>query len=113
MKHFNSSTVTVMVSDMGLAVSFYTEILGFELRKKYGDHYAEIEAPGLLIGLHPSDREVKLGDNMSMGYGTKDLDSTVAYMRTKGIQLTVKEDGPVRIAHFTDPDKNPLYAIEI
>ncbi len=113
MSHFHNSTVTVMITDMDKAVAFYIETLGFELRKKYGEHYAEIQAPGLLIGLHPSEREVNVGDNMSMGFGTKDIDSAVTYLQTKGIQLSVKQDGPVRIANFTDPDMNPLYVIEI
>ncbi len=113
MSIFHNSTITIMVSDMDRAVSFYVETLGFELRKRYGAHYAEVDAPGLLIGLHPSDKEIVVGDNMSIGFGTKDLDATVAHLKTKGIELSIKEDGPVRIASFTDPDNNSLYAIEV
>ena len=54
MEGLKRTTVTVMVSNLDTAVSFYTEQLGLKLIKRYGEHYAEIETPGFSIGLHPT-----------------------------------------------------------
>ena len=59
MQNLKSCNITVMVADMDNAVRFYTETLGLKLEHRYENHYAEIEAPGLRIGLHPvSDKLV-------------------------------------------------------
>ena len=106
-------TVTAMVSDMDAAVDFYTGKLGLNLKKRYGEHYAEIEAPGLLIGLHPDSGETKIGDNLSIGFGVEDFDGAREDLEIKGISFRVEQDGPIRLAHFADPDGNQLYLAEM
>ena len=34
-------------------------------------------------------------------------------LRAKAIGVQVVQDGPSRLAHFNDPDGNPLYLIEL
>ncbi len=51
--------VTVMVSDLERAIRFYTEALGLKLKWRWGD-YAEVEAPGVTIGLHPAGTHGRL-----------------------------------------------------
>ncbi len=51
---YTSANVTLMASDLNGAVGFYTDILGLRLKVRYGDNWAEVETPGLTIGLHPS-----------------------------------------------------------
>jgi len=48
------TTVAVMVRNMDAAIQFYTEVMGMELKQRYGDHYAEITTPNMDIGLHPA-----------------------------------------------------------
>lgn len=50
---YAESNVTVMVSDMGKAVRFYTETLGLPLRMRWEDEYATVEAPGCSSGSTP------------------------------------------------------------
>lgn len=103
----------MMVSNLDEAIQFYVDILGLDLTKRYGDHYAEIQCPGLLIGLHPTERAVKAGDNLSIGFGVGDFDIATKSLIEKGVKLEVKQDGRIRLAHFTDPDNNRLYLAEL
>ncbi len=101
-----------MVSNLDQAVKFYTETLGLTLKQRWEDHYAEIETPGLIIGLHPSKREINVGDNMSIGFIAETFDQTVEELKEKGIEFNIQADGFSQLAHFTDPDNNPLYLFE-
>jgi predicted enzyme related to lactoylglutathione lyase len=102
-----------MITDMSLAIEFYTQILELELKNRYGNHYAEIQAPGLLIGLHPVSEKLKIGNNLSIGFGVTDFDTARKNLAEKGIQLREELDGPIRLAHFSDPDKNALYLADL
>lgn len=101
-----------MVSNMDAAVAFYQETLGLELMNRYDDHYAEVQAPDLLIGLHPSSEKTVFGNNMSIGFGVTEFDATVEELEAKGIALKIENDGWIRLAHFTDPSGNQLYLAE-
>lgn len=48
--------VTVIVNDIGRAVKFYAEVLGLRVKARYGDQFAQVEAPGTIIALHPASR---------------------------------------------------------
>lgn len=69
-----------------------------------GNDWAEATVPGLTIGLHPTVREhgPKPGNSESLSIGFIVVFSP-----------NIIEDGPVKIAFFTDPDKNPLYLCEV
>lgn len=109
-----SGNVTVMVSDLDRAVRFYTETLGLTLRFHLENVWAEVETPGLTIGLHPAGPQAAQpgqSESLSIGFGVDDLDATMIWLKDKGVVFApnVVEDGPVRIAFFRDPDQNPLY----
>lgn len=105
--------VTVMVGDMERAVRFYTETLGFRLKIRYGDDFAQIQAPGAIIAVHPfvGGGSQPAGQNgLSIGLAVDDIDRTVADLKGKGVSFTrISDDGPVTLAFFSDPDGNPLY----
>jgi catechol 2,3-dioxygenase-like lactoylglutathione lyase family enzyme len=105
-------SITIMVSDLDNSVTFYTETLGLKLSKRYGNHYAEIETPNLLIGLHPST-SIRNGNNISVALGIEDLDASILQLKAKGLELKAERDGKIRLAHFTDPDGNTLYLAEV
>ncbi|MED4976300.1 VOC family protein [Heyndrickxia faecalis] len=48
---FTSANVTVTVADLKKTVQFYTETLGLKLQGEMDDHFVQIEAPRLTIGL--------------------------------------------------------------
>ncbi|MBK9985229.1 MAG: VOC family protein [Saprospiraceae bacterium] len=51
------TNLTIMVRNMDQSIAFYTDVLGFKIIRRYGNHYAQIEAPGIIIGLHPSEKK--------------------------------------------------------
>ncbi|MBX2911920.1 MAG: VOC family protein [Cyclobacteriaceae bacterium] len=101
--------VTVMVANMDRAIKFYTETLGLKLANRYGDHWADIEAPGIAIGLYPTASHANKGDNLQIGLKVPDLDKAISMLERKGLHFNIHNDGQVRLAFFTDPDGNTLY----
>jgi catechol 2,3-dioxygenase-like lactoylglutathione lyase family enzyme len=108
--------VTVMVTDMKRAIRFYVEVLGLELKANYGDQYAQVASPGVMIGLHPmtqGDSQPSKPGNISVGFGVESLEAGMADLKAKGVTFSrVVEDRPTKLAFFTDPDGNPLYLSE-
>ena len=113
MKGLISCTVTVMVSNLDKAIKFYVETLGLELKNRYGENYAEIQCPGLTIGLHPVEDEVNWGNNLSIGFGVNNFDDLTKSLMNKDVKLEIKQDGWIRLAHFKDLDNNHLYLAEL
>jgi catechol 2,3-dioxygenase-like lactoylglutathione lyase family enzyme len=114
---FKSANVTVMVTDLQRAVLFYTGTLGLELKAQYGEEFAEVAAPGVAIGLHPSGRQGPQpgqSGSLSIGLEVDDLEAAMTTLRERGVRFAphIAEDGPVRLAFFGDPDHNPLYLVE-
>jgi catechol 2,3-dioxygenase-like lactoylglutathione lyase family enzyme len=109
---------TVFVSDIDRAVAFYTDVLGLALAFRAGDHWASIDAGGATqIGLHPRDGQrsaVGNADAISAGLNvTGPLETVMAAPSARGVEFgDVSTDGMLKIAHFTDPDGNPLYLCE-
>lgn len=104
--------VTVMVTDMDKAIKFYTDILGLKLINRYGDHWADIEGPGIAIGLHPTTKVINRGDNLQIGLKVPDLDKAVSELEKMGVQFKINDDDQVRLASFNDPDHNILYLVQ-
>ena len=102
-----------MIADLEAAIVFYTETLGLGLKKRYSDHYAEIDAGNITIGLHPTESAVKKGNNLSIGFGVTAFDKVVADLEGKGVSLNVTREGWIRIANFEDPDGNRLFLAEL
>lgn len=101
-----------MISNMDDAIAFYQGKLGLELLNRFGDNYAEIKAPNLLIGLHPKSDHVKIGNNISIGLGVVEFDETIEDLKSKGIEFSIEQDGWIRLAYFTDLDGNQLFLAE-
>lgn len=106
------SRVNVMVKEMDRSIKFYVNVLGLELVNHWGDHYAEVKARDLLIGLHPSSEKVSIGNSISIGFGVSNFEETMKTLESKGIEFKIEQDGWISLAHFTDPDGNPLYLAE-
>ncbi len=109
---------TVMVSDMDRAVDFYTRVLGLELRTRVGADWAEVEAPGLVIGLHPAGHGPKPGTAgaISIGFDVDGpIERAMSTLAQRGVRFRgpVVDNDPVKLAFFGDPDGNPLYLCEV
>jgi catechol 2,3-dioxygenase-like lactoylglutathione lyase family enzyme len=109
------ANVTVRVSDMPRAVAFYRDVLGLAVVRDFGEHWQEVEGPGLRIGLHPGGKRplVPHGRHLQIGLRVDDLDAIVARLEARGVKFERVADRGSRIANFEDPDGNPLYFIEL
>ena len=107
------ANVTVMVCDMETTIGFYTGVLGLKLRVRYGGDFAQVEAPGVVIGLHPAPRDdpkQSVRGGLSIGFAVDNLEKEMDRLKAGGVRFSgVTDDTQVKLAFFTDPDGNPLY----
>jgi catechol 2,3-dioxygenase-like lactoylglutathione lyase family enzyme len=105
-----SSLVMVYVSDMDRAIDFYTNKLGFPQKVRYGNEWAEVQAPGLVIALHPlRDQKIAFSHNMQIGFDVEDIQKAIEEFKGKGIDIKLWGGDVVNLAPFTDDDGNQMY----
>jgi predicted enzyme related to lactoylglutathione lyase len=117
----SGGNVSVYISNMDRAVTFYAESLGLALRTRIANEWAELDAGnGLIIGLHLAEppRTVPAGTRGAINIElrvTKPLEEVVAGLEAAGVHF----NGPilnypnVRLASLSDPDKNELLLAEV
>lgn len=112
-----STSVTLMVDDLGRSVRFYTESLGFDVEYRADPHFAMIRLGGLRLGLHPRGEHPSAGERggISIGLEVDDIRASVAALEADGAAFPTGtfEDGPLLRADFTDPDGTALYLVEL
>src|SRR5262245_43443604 len=101
------SSLTIMVGNMDRSISFYKSI-GFTLKNRWGDHYAEIAAPGMVIGLHPGGGERVGSGNTSIGFTTDKFEETSEALKALGIKVHERNEEGGQFLHFEDPDGTQL-----
>jgi len=103
----------LLVRDIERSVSFYTDTLGLKLKARYGNQFAQVEAPGTIIALHPAGGDAPQqgrSESMSIGFSVPDLGKTMAELTSKGVKFhRTADDNQVKLAFFLDPDGYPLY----
>ncbi len=108
----NESNVTIMVTDMDKAVNFY-ESIGLTLKQRWDNHYAMVTAPGITIGLHPTDKDVINSGTVSIGFMINKIDEAKDLLDKNKIAYVPEDDGKSGIyAHFKDPFGTVLYFVE-
>ncbi len=106
------ANITVMVADLDRSINFYTNVLGMKLKNRFGDHWADIEAPGLSIGLHPTKQRISPSNNLQIGLRVENLEESMALLKESGLQFSQGDDQNVRLAGFKDPDGNSLFLVQ-
>jgi catechol 2,3-dioxygenase-like lactoylglutathione lyase family enzyme len=104
--------VTLFVRDVGSAVRFYVETLGMKLVEEAGTGWAVIDAgDGFRIALHAGGAAEGRGASApSIGlYPKVPIAEAIAIYENRGVKFDIKNDGPVTLAYFRDPDDNVLY----
>ena len=110
--NIKDSNVTIMVKDMDKSVSFYQSI-GFEMKNRWDNYYAQLSAPGVVIGLHPTNNSNLSGSgNTSIGFTTDNFEEAQSRLNQLSIPATPREEEGGQFLHFTDPDGTLLYFIK-
>jgi catechol 2,3-dioxygenase-like lactoylglutathione lyase family enzyme len=113
---FQRSIVTVMVRNVDRAFGFYTGILSLAAGKLRSEDYAEVLAPGLVIGLRaarPGARDAAIDGNLSIGLQVVDLEKTVTFLQARGVIFRRQQTEAHKIAWFRDLDGTALYLQEL
>jgi catechol 2,3-dioxygenase-like lactoylglutathione lyase family enzyme len=107
--------VTLYVREVGRSVRFYVETLGMKLVEEAGEGWAVIDAGegfriGLLLRDGPSGVDGRGSFCPSVGlYPKVPIKEAIAIYENRGLKFDLKDDGPLTLAHFRDPDENVLY----
>ena len=111
---YTTSYLTLMVKDMDASIRFYVDELGLELKSRHGDFWAEVQAPDVLIGLHPAHdpaAEHSAG-SVSLGLMVDDFAGALQTLKDRKVDFdTVTETAEGSSAYFTDPDGYQLYVM--
>jgi Lactoylglutathione lyase and related lyases len=107
------SNITINVKDLDKAISFY-QSLGLDLKNRWGNYYAMVTAPGIVIGLHPTsnDNLTDNSGNVSIGFTTDNFEETKSALQKLSITIKERHEEGGQFIHFTDPDGTALYFIK-
>jgi catechol 2,3-dioxygenase-like lactoylglutathione lyase family enzyme len=107
------TNVTINVNDLTKSLDFY-QAIGFVLKNRWGNHYAQLTAPGIEIGLHPTDsgNMTKGSGNISIGISIQDVEDGKSLLLKAGIPYIERSETGGQFIHFNDPDGNALYFIK-
>ena len=106
------SNVTIMVKDMNRSISFY-QSLGLALKNRWDNHYAQVTAAGITIGLHPTTEGLsQRSGNVSIGFTVDNFEETQALLKNLSIDAQSRQEEGGQFLHFADPDGTTLYFIK-
>ena len=104
------SNATINVKDLDKSISFY-ESIGLTTKNRWGNFYAQLAAPGIVIGLHPtSNTNLKNNSgNISIGFTTDNFEEVKSLLQKLTIETTNRQEEGGQFIHFNDPDGTALY----
>jgi catechol 2,3-dioxygenase-like lactoylglutathione lyase family enzyme len=107
------SNITINVKDLDKTISFY-ETIGFTIKNRWGNYYAQLTAPGVVIGLHPTSTAILTDNsgNVSIGFTTDDFEETKSILGKLSINISERNEEGGQFLHFKDPDGTALYFIK-
>lgn len=106
------ANITINVKDLNKAVSFY-ESLGLKLKNRWNNHYAQLTAPGVIVGLHPTEDSNLTGNsgNVSIGFTINNFEEAKTLLQKLSVAITERKEEGGEFLHFSDPDGTALYFI--
>ena len=107
------ANLTILVKDLDRSVEFY-QTLGLTLKNRWGNHYAQLSAPGITIGLHPAEEINQLSGsgNTSIGFTAGSLEEAKPVLEKLEVTVQERNEAGGKFLHFQDPDGTSLYFIE-
>jgi catechol 2,3-dioxygenase-like lactoylglutathione lyase family enzyme len=106
-----NANVTINVKDLDASISFY-ESIGLTVRNRWGNYYAQLVAPGITIGLHPSNNLPGNSGNASIGFTADNFDDARSLLEQLAIKTTARQEEGGAFLLFNDPDGTALYFIK-
>ncbi len=106
-------TAAMSVKDMGAAVAWYQDVLGFQLLYKLDEMgWCELQSPVARVNVGLSQvEEPKVEGGTTLTFGVKDIEATRTYLEGRDVRFdgpTQEIPGMVKLATFFDPDGNHL-----
>jgi catechol 2,3-dioxygenase-like lactoylglutathione lyase family enzyme len=107
------SNITINVRDLDKSISFYQSI-GLMVKNRWGKHYAQLTAPDIVIGLHPTNNGTLSNNsgNVSIGFTTDNFEETKSFLEKLSISIIERDEEGGQFLHFNDPDGTALYFIK-
>ena len=111
--NIKESNITINVKDLDNSISFY-ESIGLTVKNRWGNYYAQLKAPDIVIGLHPSSQSNLMGNsgNTSIGFTVDDFDEAKSLLQKLSVRVTDRQEEGGDFIHFNDPDGTALYFIK-
>lgn len=109
----HNTNITINVKNLDTSIAFYVSI-GFELKKRWDNYYAQLIAPGITIGLHPSNDVSPSNNsgNVSIGFTTTNFEDTKSELSKLSITFEERQENGGQFLNFSDPDGTSLYFIK-
>jgi hypothetical protein len=85
-----SSNISINVKDLDKSISFY-ESIGLTVKNRWGNYYAQLTAPDVVIGLHPSSDANLSGNsgNALIGFTVDDFEGAKSYYKNYLLKLLI------------------------
>ncbi len=115
MEKLTATTVFFYVQNLDRAVDFYTNALGMPLKVRHGNHWAEVNAGTISIGLHPLEEGeiVNTEGGGTVSFAVHDLDSLVKRLKEQDATIGEIRNPPRgRFVMGKDSEGNSLHFIE-
>src|SRR5688572_9506446 len=106
----NETNVTIMVKDFEASLRFY-ESIGFALKKRWESHYAMVTAPGITLGIHPTQpgESFTAGYSISIGLMIDNADEARDLLKQNTISFKDEDGDSGLYLHFKDLNGVTIY----
>ena len=117
MRNVQLSYINLFVSDLGQAVRFYSQTLGFELLFEDAEFgYASFQTGPVRLAVAATDDAALIGRHTGIGFAVDDLIAAHKTLADKGVEFSMppeKQPWGGFMAMFLDPDGNSFYLDQV
>jgi predicted enzyme related to lactoylglutathione lyase len=115
METLKVTTAFYDVQDMDRAVKFYTETLELPLKVRFENHWAEVDAGSISIGLHPTEdgAAVSQEGGATVSFAVPNLEAFADKLKSKGVEVgQIRTPPRGKFMMVKDSEGNYLHFVE-